>query len=72
MDSKGFRYEFTIKELLYFLFRKKECPYCKGSLAKVRVFEVEISDSRLNFGRKIKQYSYRYKCKSCGKEFSLE
>lgn len=72
MADKGFRYEFTFKELLYFLFGKKECPFCKGSLVKVKVFEMGISDSRFNFGRKIKQYSYRYKCKSCRKEYSLE
>lgn len=71
MDTKGFRYEFTFKEMVYFLFRKKVCPCCKGSLQKVKVFDVVISDSRLNFGREIKQYSYRYKCKSCGKEYSL-
>ena len=39
MKHDGFRYDFTGKELLYFLFGKKICPKCPGKLVKSKGYE---------------------------------
>ena len=37
---QAFRYDFTMKELIYFLFGKKTCPKCNGKLNKSKSYEI--------------------------------
>ena len=37
---KSFRYEFTMKELYYFLFAKKNCPKCGNKMEKNKGYEM--------------------------------
>lgn len=39
MKHDAFRYDFTYKELIYFLFKKKRCPKCNCQLTKSKVYE---------------------------------
>lgn len=75
---QSFRYDFTLKELLYFLFGKKVCPKCEGRLEKEKCCET-VDGSIFNTndvplyiqGRRIKHYFYRYTCKKCDEKFTL-
>ena len=33
---KSFRYEFTMRELFYFLFSNKDCPECGNKMKKIK------------------------------------
>ena len=73
--EKSFRYEFTPKELRYFLFKKKICPNCGQLLEKERVANVS-QDSILHpgvsgSGIEATRYSYQFNCKACEASFSL-
>lgn len=78
METKGFRYEFTGKELSSLLFKKKKCPKCNGKLVKKKCSEV-VNGSVYNTisvplyikGRRVKHYFYIYSCKSCNLDFTL-
>ena len=60
---KSFRYEFTAKELSYFLFKKKSCPKCGGNMKKEKCCEA-VDGSVFNTnsvplyiqGRQVKHY----------------
>lgn len=78
MKHDGFRYDFTGKELKYFLFGKKVCPKCHGKLEQNKGFEtvegaVFNSKSEAFFipNSQIKHYLYIYCCEKCGAEFKL-
>lgn len=40
MGAKAFRYEFTLNELRYFLFAKKNCPKCGSKMRKSKGYEI--------------------------------
>lgn len=40
METKSFRYDFTMKKLKYYLFNKKNCPKCKSKMTKSKQYEV--------------------------------
>ena len=74
----SFRYDFTARELAYFLFRKKTCPHCGGRMEKEKCFDFVdgsefTSDSVPLYieGRQVKHYYYRYICHQCGADFLL-
>lgn len=75
----AFRYEFTGKELAYFLFGRKKCPKCGGRLEKEKCFEfvdgsVFKGDSvplYIQAAHEVKLYYYMYHCQDCGSSFSL-
>ena len=61
---ESFRYDFTMKELSYFLFKKKKCPKCGGKMKKEKCCEtVEGSVFNTNTvplyiqGHQVKHYS---------------
>lgn len=73
MVSNGaFRYEFTGRELMYFLFKKKVCSRCGYKLSKVKDFET-IDGYLLNSTQeaffvpnaKVKCYRYLFSCQNC-------
>lgn len=72
-------YDFTFKELQYFLFKKKICPKCGHKLVKRKDFQT-VRGSELNSkseaffvpSAKVKQYHYFFSCEDCGSEFSLK
>lgn len=78
MKHDAFRYDFTGKELAYFLFKKKECPKCNGKLIKSKGYET-VEGSIFNTKTaaffvptaKVKHYLYIFTCKNCGTEFTL-
>ena len=78
MSKQSFRYDFTMKELGYFLFKKKVCPNCGEKMYKEKCCET-IDGSIFNTnsvplyirGRQVKHYFYRYNCTSCGAKFTL-
>ena len=78
MDAKGFSYEFSGKELLYFLFKKKICPKCGGKMTQNKCSEIvdgsiykSPSVPLYISGRMVKRYFYLYTCEECGSEFEL-
>lgn len=78
MSVQSFRYDFTAKELAYFLFKKKTCPKCGEQMKKDKCCET-IDGSIYNTnsvplyiqGRQVKHYFYRFTCQECGAEFTL-
>lgn len=78
MEHKGFRYDFTMKEIKYFLFNRKICPKCGGKLEKGKGYETVDGSTfytRANMffapNVKVKHYFYIYKCQQCGSEHML-
>lgn len=76
-ESDAFRYDFTMKELKYFLFSKKTCPKCGGIMEKKKDYEI-IKGSNFSqrsviyHNSKVKHYLYRFTCKQCGAQYTLE
>lgn len=78
MIYDGIKYDFTPKELMYFLFAKKVCPRCGGGLIKKKWFEIaagetlnEASDPVFAPNSKVKHYRYSYECLECGNIYTL-
>ena len=75
----GFQYDFTPRELFYFLFKKKICPNCGSKMIKEKTYEI-VSSSELNTrsdplfiqDTNVKHYYYKFKCSSCNQEFLLK
>lgn len=78
MEHDGFRYDFTGKELSYFLFGKKVCPKCKGKLIKSKGYET-VEGAKFNSrssaffvsNTNVKHYLYFYNCEKCNAEYTL-
>lgn len=78
MNLQSFRYEFTAKELAYFLVKKKKCPKCGGKMKKNKCCET-VDGSVFNTnsvplyiqGSQVKHYFYLFACQECGAEFTL-
>lgn len=77
---KSFRYDFTMKELKYFLFNKKNCPKCNHKMIKSKGYEL-VDGSIFNTtsiplyikGRKeVKHYHYLFNCSNCGTQYTLK
>lgn len=74
----GFRYDFTGKELAYFLFKRKRCPKCGNVMTKKKCAET-VDGAKFNTasvplyirGREIKYYYYSFTCEKCGAEYML-
>ena len=79
MSHQAFRYDFSFKELIYFLFGKKICPKCGKTLMKIKDYETV---SGAQFNRKtdpffvpnanVKHYIYKYQCSACHSEYTLK
>lgn len=72
-------YDFTIKELTYFLFKKKTCPKCGRLMEKKKCFEI-VDGAKFNTNdvplyiqgsSNVKHYFYVFTCKECGMEYKL-
>lgn len=70
---QGFQYSFTIKELFYFLFGKKNYPKCGGKLVRKKDYEIvkgvdlnSKSDPFFWSQINVKRYIYLYTCQQCG------
>lgn len=79
MRNQAFRYDFTGKELFYFLFGKKKCPKCGGKLMAHKGFEMadgsQFVSKRgyyLPKNAKVKHYFYFYDCRQCAAQFTLQ
>lgn len=79
MGNQAFRYDFTTKELRYFLFGSKKCPRCGGKLEKHKEFETKRGSdfvSRRGYflpkNAEVKHYIYLYGCQQCGARFPLQ
>ena len=79
MKHDAFRYDFTLKELWFFLFKGKQCPKCGGRLCREKRFETAAgsdfnSRSADPFvgNARVKHYMYYYTCRDCGSEYSLK
>jgi len=76
---KAFRYDFTMKELGCFLFKKKNCPKCNHKMNKSKNYEI-VNGSTFNSrgsaffipNSKVKHYYYVYKCSNCAKQYTLK
>lgn len=78
MKHDAFRYDFTFREMFYFLFGRKVCPKCKGQMTRHKEFESVLgqefnSRSVAPFHQKVnvKYYRYTYRCKGCGASYRL-
>lgn len=78
MEHKGFSYEFTFKEAIYLLFKKKICPKCGCSLSKEKIWEnrpgAELNskaDPIFVPNIKVKSYKYYFTCEKCGTVYTL-
>lgn len=77
---KSFRYDFTMKELYYFLFTKKNCPKCGNNMKKSKEYEIvdgsmfkSMSTPLYIKGRKeVKYYYYSFNCYNCGSKYTLK
>ena len=79
MVTKGFTYIFTTKELLYLLFKKKECPKCRNIMEKEKRYEMvcgaDVNSKADPFFVKtaeVKKYYYVFKCRHCCVEYTLK
>lgn len=76
---KSFRYEFTMNELSYFLFGKKNWPKCENKMEKNKGYEM-VDGSIFNTnsvplyiqGREVKYYHYLFNCLKCGEQYTLK
>ena len=77
---KAFRYDFTMKELKYLLFNKKNCPKCNHKMVKSKGYEL-IDGSKISTmstplyiqGKKdVKHYHYLFNCSNCGSQYTLK
>lgn len=78
MKNTGFKYEFTLGELLFLIFGKKTCPNCGNKLIKKKdytirtdLFHTEGADSIFKPDSEVKQYSFNYVCNTCKFSSSL-
>lgn len=78
MEHDAFRYDFTFRELFYFLFRKKECPRCRKCMTRQKAFESvpgrEFNSRSADSFRQnanVKHYYYVYNCTNCGVSYKL-
>ena len=75
MNHQGFRYDFTMKELFYFILGKKTCPRCSGKLTREKTYETQegsaFNDPFFIQHAKYKHYVYIYHCSKCGSQFTL-
>ena len=79
MKHDGIKYEFTVKELVYFLFSKKKCPNCGWRMNKRKEFETVTgaecngsSDPIFYSHAKVKRYMYYFDCEKCGSAYTLQ
>lgn len=79
MEHDAFRYDFTLSELLFFLFKKVECPVCKRRMARYRDFESvpghtfnNHSAAPFRQNANVKHYYYVYHCANCGASYTLQ
>ena len=78
MKHDAFSYDFTVKELIYFLFKKKICPKCGGEMTKEKGYQT-VRGADLNSkadpffvpNARVKQYQYYFDCRKCGARFTL-
>lgn len=76
---KAFRYDFTMKELKFYLFNKKNCPKCDYKMIKSKDYEI-VNGSTFNSrgsaffipNSKVKHYYYLYNCSNCGTQYTLK
>lgn len=77
---KSFRYEFTLKELFYFLFSKKKCPNCGNKMIKNKGYEI-VDGTIFNTNsvplyiqgrQEVKYYHYLFNCSKCGSQYKLK
>lgn len=79
MKHDGFAYTFTPKELWFFLFGKKECPWCHSKMERRKSFTTvpghtlnTRQDAFFRSNAKVKAYHYVYYCPSCSISYPLE
>lgn len=78
MGHDAFRYDFTGKELFYYLFKKKVCPECGSEMTKFKgyetvdgaVFNNRTSDFFVQ-NAKVKHYLYFFHCPTCKNDYRL-
>ena len=75
----AFRYDFTFKELKYFLFSRKKCPNCKHKMIQKKTCETRngtdfnsSSSENILLANTVKHYEYRYDCPKCGSSYTLK
>lgn len=78
MKHNALRYDFTGKELIYFIFKKKICPKCGGIMIKSKGYETVKgavfngkTDPFFIQNAKVKHYRYFFTCQQCNSEFTL-
>ena len=79
MKHDAFQYQFTPRELKYFLFSKKTCPRCGGRMDQSKGYETrtgaELNSHTNDFfvpNANVKKYMYFYTCQECGTRYSLK
>ena len=80
MKGNAFRYDFTIKELLYFLFSKKICPNCGNKMTKSKSYEIvdgKIFNTNavplyIQGSSKVEHCHYLFNCSKCNSRYTLK
>ncbi len=78
MSIPGVHWEFSIPEIKYLLFGKKQCPVCGASLIRKKNEEIVTgkdvnhpNDPMFFPSAKVRHFSYTFVCESCKREFCL-
>lgn len=77
---KSFRYDFTMKELGYFIFSKKNCPKCGNKMKKNKgyetvdgkIFNTQSVPLSIQGRSEVKYYHYLFNCPKCGAQYKLK
>ena len=79
LKHQGFQYDFSFAELIYIIFKQKECPKCGGKLIKRKHSETVLgaelnskADPMFVPNAKIKHFKYTFLCLNCGREFNID
>jgi len=71
-NNDAFQYEFTGRELIYFLFKRKVCPRCGNKLSKTKDYETVdgymLNNTQEAFfvpNAKVKRYHHLFVCQNC-------
>jgi hypothetical protein len=79
MEHQAFRYNFTISEFIYLLFKKKRCPKCGAIMEKKREYR-SVEGRKINSkadpffvsNAKVKDYYYSFYCQQCGSCYTIK
>lgn len=78
MRHQAFRYDFSMSELFYLMFRKKNCPKCGSKMTMKKCYETEKgakfnsrADPFFVKNARVKHYRFFFVCSHCDVKYLL-